>query len=74
MRPAAETLDGLDRAAITASLRERDEAAFEVLWARADDVRRERVGDAVHLRGLIEISNYCVRKCVYCGKIGRAHV
>jgi biotin synthase len=67
VRPAAETLDGLDRAAITAWLRERDEAAFEVLWARADDVRRERVGDAVHLRGLIEISNYCVRKCVYCG-------
>ena len=28
---------------------------------------RAHVGDAVHLRGLIEISNYCVRHCVYCG-------
>ena len=25
------------------------------------------VGDAVHLRGLIEISNHCVRGCRYCG-------
>jgi biotin synthase len=25
------------------------------------------VGSAVHLRGLIEISNHCVRQCAYCG-------
>ncbi len=25
------------------------------------------MGDAVHLRGLIEISNHCVRQCGYCG-------
>jgi biotin synthase len=30
-------------------------------------VRREHVGDAVHLRGLIEISNHCERQCMYCG-------
>jgi biotin synthase len=30
-------------------------------------VRREQVGDAVHLRGLLEISNYCRRRCLYCG-------
>src|SRR5690606_4775664 len=34
---------------------------------QADSARRERVGDAVHLRGLIEISNYCGRRCCYCG-------
>ncbi len=37
------------------------------LFARADQVRREAVGDAVHLRGLIEFSNHCRRRCYYCG-------
>lgn len=37
------------------------------LWARADAVRRQHVGDEVHLRGLIEISSHCVRCCLYCG-------
>jgi biotin synthase len=48
-------------------LLERDEARLDELWKRADDVRRVRVGDEVHLRGLVEISNYCVRQCRYCG-------
>ena len=48
-------------------LREDDPDALEALWARADTVRREHVGDAVHLRGLVEISNHCVRRCAYCG-------
>jgi biotin synthase len=30
-------------------------------------VRAENVGDEVHLRGLVEISNICVRSCAYCG-------
>jgi biotin synthase len=37
------------------------------LFAGADRVRRENVGDAVHLRGLIEFSNACGRDCLYCG-------
>jgi biotin synthase len=37
------------------------------LFALADKVRREHVGDAVHLRGLIEFSNHCRRRCYYCG-------
>jgi biotin synthase len=48
-------------------LREEDETRLEELWQQADEVRRENVGDEVHLRGLIEISNYCVRHCGYCG-------
>jgi biotin synthase len=48
-------------------LRETRPAALDQLFAQADQVRRERVGDAVHLRGLVEISNYCVRQCHYCG-------
>jgi biotin synthase len=40
---------------------------LEQLWSRADALRRENVGEAVHLRGLIEFSNHCVRTCGYCG-------
>jgi len=40
---------------------------LDVLWKLADDARRQHVGDDVHLRGLIEISNYCSRQCLYCG-------
>ncbi len=45
------------------------------LFALADKVRRENVGDGVHLRGLIEFSNYCRRGCYYCGiRAGNAKV
>jgi biotin synthase len=40
---------------------------LEILWTRADQIRKQNVGDDVHLRGLIEISNHCVRGCRYCG-------
>ncbi len=48
-------------------LRESDETRLEELWAAADEVRHHHVGDEVHLRGLIEISNICARSCAYCG-------
>jgi len=48
-------------------LAERDPSRLAPLWAAADEVRRANVGDEVHLRGLIEISNHCVRQCHYCG-------
>jgi biotin synthase len=48
-------------------LRETDEARLEELWRQADATRRQHVGDAVHLRGLVEFSNVCVRQCAYCG-------
>ncbi len=57
----------MQRSELLRWLREADERRLESLWARADTVRREHVGDAVHLRGLIEISNHCVRRCAYCG-------
>jgi biotin synthase len=40
---------------------------LEELRGRADAVRRETVGEEVHLRGLVEISNHCRRRCSYCG-------
>ncbi len=48
-------------------LRESDETVLCSLWDRADAVRRDCVGDDVHLRGLIEMSNICARECHYCG-------
>jgi biotin synthase len=57
----------LDREQILHWLREEDPARLEPLWAMADNARAQFVGRAVHLRGLIEISNYCVRQCTYCG-------
>lgn len=39
----------------------------EELFAAADRVRKKYVGDEVHLRGLIEFSNYCKQNCLYCG-------
>jgi biotin synthase len=48
-------------------VRETDATRLEELWRRADETRRQYVGDAVHLRGLVEISSFCVRGCTYCG-------
>ncbi len=64
---AADPRAGLSRDEILAWLRETDPARLERLWRAADQTRHANVGDAVHLRGLIEISNYCVRACGYCG-------
>jgi len=37
------------------------------LFECADKIRKENVGDSVHLRGLIEFSNICKCSCKYCG-------
>jgi biotin synthase len=37
------------------------------LFGAADEVRRQHVGDEVFFRGLVEVSNHCVRGCAYCG-------
>jgi biotin synthase len=57
----------MNREQILNWLREDDASRLEELWREADSVRRANVGDAVHLRGLIEFSNYCARQCHYCG-------
>lgn len=45
----------------------KDDSQNEWLFSLADKVRRENVGDEVHLRGLIEFSNICHCFCKYCG-------
>lgn len=44
-----------------------DNSKNEWLFREADRIRHENVGDEVHLRGLIEFSNICKRRCKYCG-------
>jgi biotin synthase len=48
-------------------LREDEAWKLSFLWEEADRVRKEHVCDEVHLRGLIELSSYCRRDCLYCG-------
>jgi len=40
-----------------------DEEIFRI----ADEMRRKYVGEEVHLRAIIEFSNYCSQHCLYCG-------
>jgi biotin synthase len=37
------------------------------LFATADRVRQNEVGNEIYLRGIIEFSNFCERNCLYCG-------
>ena len=45
----------------------KDNSQNDWLISLADKIRKENVGDEVHLRGLIEFSNICKRTCKYCG-------
>ncbi len=54
----------LDRDAIVTLL---TTAPAEDLYRQADRVRHDAIGDEVHLRGLIEFSNFCRNDCMYCG-------
>ena len=57
----------MNRDEILAWLRETDKTRLLTLWQMADSTRQKYVGGEVHLRGLIEFSNYCGRLCAYCG-------
>jgi len=57
----------MQRNEILTWLRETNPARLADLWQQADQTRQRHVGGEVHLRGLVELSNYCVRLCGYCG-------
>ena len=40
---------------------------FSPYFKKADKVRYDAVGNTIHLRAIIEFSNYCFRNCAYCG-------
>lgn len=39
----------------------------QLLYHKADEVRRQHYGTDVYIRGLTEISSYCRNDCLYCG-------
>ncbi|MFB0958938.1 [FeFe] hydrogenase H-cluster radical SAM maturase HydE [Proteiniclasticum sp. QWL-01] len=44
-----------------------EETSRDYLTQKADATRRRIYGDRVFLRGLVEVSNFCIRHCQYCG-------
>ncbi|MDD4019092.1 MAG: [FeFe] hydrogenase H-cluster radical SAM maturase HydE [Kiritimatiellae bacterium] len=47
----------------------------DAIYAAAEQVRQHSMGEAVHLRGIIEFSNVCKNNCWYCGiRCGNDHV
>lgn len=54
----------MDKKEIVGFLKSSDDSA---LFKKADTVRGKFCGEDVHLRALIEFSNYCKRDCLYCG-------
>lgn len=61
----AKNTHDLNRAELIALLKEN--AFTDELLQAADDIRKKYVGDEIHLRGLIEFSNFCKNNCLYCG-------
>jgi len=62
----AEIGKSLTRAEIIELLDMREKDVPE-LFATADRVRKNDVGNEIYLRGIIEFSNFCERNCLYCG-------
>ncbi len=51
----------------------RDETNPEPLFQKADQVRREQVGDTAQLRGVVHFSNHCRCNDLYCGLLKDNH-
>jgi len=43
------------------------ETSFEELAKIADEIRKNIHGNIVHLRAIIEFSDYCKCNCLFCG-------
>ena len=64
----AEKSHSLDKKEISNLLNIKDNSPEKIeLFSAANRVRKKYVGDEVHLRGLIEFSNFCKKNCYYCG-------
>ncbi len=38
-----------------------------LLFEKAAEIKQKHIGNKVHLRGLIELTNKCTKNCYYCG-------
>jgi biotin synthase len=63
----AEQRSDLNKSDLVSLLSIEEPDQLQRLFDLADLIRRENVGDEIHLRGLVEFSNYCRKNCFYCG-------
>jgi biotin synthase len=61
---AKPKLDGYDLVQLLSATEEKEKHR---IFRRANEVKRQFAGNAVYLRGLIELSNICRKDCYYCG-------
>jgi biotin synthase len=61
------TADVPDKADIEYALSLKGTTQMAELFAFADEIRRQHVGDGILLRGIVEFSNHCDNTCKYCG-------
>ena len=59
--------ENLDKESLVGWLREKDQDLIQMLHQKAYEVKVANIGNKVFLRGLIELSNKCVKNCLYCG-------
>jgi biotin synthase len=59
--------EGLTKEEIVFLLSIEKKEEIEKLYTCANEIRKKYCGDEVHLRGIIEFSNYCEQDCLYCG-------
>ena len=59
--------DGITKEEIVGYLNENDPVKIQSYLDEAYRVKVENIGSKVFLRGLIELSNICVKNCYYCG-------
>lgn len=52
---------------IVSLLKTNDEEAINQLFEYADEVKNEFMGNILHVRAILEFSNYCCQNCLYCG-------
>ena len=59
--------ENLSKEEIIFLLRLNKENDLSKLFKKADEIRKKYVGNDVHIRGILEFSNYCKNDCLYCG-------
>lgn len=59
--------EDLNEEEIFSLLQTEDSDEVKLIYQKANEIRKVFCGDEVHLRGIIEFSNYCEQDCLYCG-------
>lgn len=52
---------------IVSLLKTEDKKTLSELYKYANEVKQAYMGNIIHVRGILEFSNYCRQNCLYCG-------